>query len=145
MLDMLKRYPLSEFQQNTDDFMVMLKESQQPIVLTIDGEDALVVEDAIAYQEKLDRLTVAEEQINELKLVALRRDIQVGIDQLENGQYIDYTEETIDDLFDKIVTEGRAKLGLEAELDRRQAAYDANPEPLLTWEEVQANILAKYA
>jgi PHD/YefM family antitoxin component YafN of YafNO toxin-antitoxin module len=56
MLDMLKRYPLSEFQQNTDDFMVLLKESQQPIVLTIDGEDALVVEDAIAYQEKLDRL-----------------------------------------------------------------------------------------
>jgi putative addiction module component (TIGR02574 family) len=31
------------------------------------------------------------------------------------------------------------------ELDRRQASYDANQEPLLTWEEVQANILAKYA
>ncbi len=31
------------------------------------------------------------------------------------------------------------------ELDRRQAAYDANPEPLLSWEEVQANILAKYS
>jgi putative addiction module component (TIGR02574 family) len=30
------------------------------------------------------------------------------------------------------------------ELDRRQAEYEANPEPLLTWEEVQANILAKY-
>jgi putative addiction module component (TIGR02574 family) len=33
----------------------------------------------------------------------------------------------------------------QRELDRRQAAYDSNPEPLLTWEEVQANILAKYA
>lgn len=30
------------------------------------------------------------------------------------------------------------------ELDRRQAAYELNPEPLLTWEEVQANILEKY-
>lgn len=30
------------------------------------------------------------------------------------------------------------------ELDRRQAEYEANPESLLTWEEVQANILAKY-
>ena len=58
MFDTLKRYPLSEFQQNTDDFMVMLKESQQPIVLTIDGEDALVVEDAIAYQEKFDRFNM---------------------------------------------------------------------------------------
>jgi PHD/YefM family antitoxin component YafN of YafNO toxin-antitoxin module len=56
MLDMLKRYPLSEFQENADDFIVMLKESQQPIVLTIDGEDAVVVEDVEAYQEKLDRL-----------------------------------------------------------------------------------------
>jgi PHD/YefM family antitoxin component YafN of YafNO toxin-antitoxin module len=56
MLDMLKRYPLSEFQENADDFIVMLKESQQPIVLTIDGEDAVVVEDVEAYQEKFDRL-----------------------------------------------------------------------------------------
>jgi putative addiction module component (TIGR02574 family) len=30
------------------------------------------------------------------------------------------------------------------ELDRRQAEYDANPVPFLTWEEVQANILAKH-
>jgi putative addiction module component (TIGR02574 family) len=30
------------------------------------------------------------------------------------------------------------------ELDRSKAQYDAHPESLLTWEEVQANILAKY-
>jgi putative addiction module component (TIGR02574 family) len=30
------------------------------------------------------------------------------------------------------------------ELDHRQAEYDANPVPFLTWEEVQANILAKH-
>ena len=30
------------------------------------------------------------------------------------------------------------------ELDRRQAEYEANPGPLLSWEEVQANILAKH-
>lgn len=56
MPDSLKRYPLSEFFNDSEAFIVMLKESQQPIVLTIDGEDALVVEDAIAYQEKIDRL-----------------------------------------------------------------------------------------
>ena len=30
------------------------------------------------------------------------------------------------------------------ELDRSKAQYDAHPESLLTWEEVQANILAKH-
>ena len=30
------------------------------------------------------------------------------------------------------------------ELDRRQAEYEANPGALLSWEEVQANILAKH-
>jgi hypothetical protein len=34
-----------------------------PIVLTIDGKDAVVVEDAIAFQEMLDRLTAAEEEL----------------------------------------------------------------------------------
>lgn len=58
MLDSLKRYPLSEFLDDSEAFIAMLKESQQPIVLTIDGEDALVVEDAIAYQEKFDRLNM---------------------------------------------------------------------------------------
>lgn len=28
----------------------------------------------------------------------------------------------------------------EAELDRRSAAYDANPDDVLTWEEVKASI-----
>ena len=31
------------------------------------------------------------------------------------------------------------------ELDRSKAQYEAHPESLLTWEEVQANILAKYS
>ena len=30
------------------------------------------------------------------------------------------------------------------ELDRSKAQYDAHPESFLTWEEVQANILAKH-
>ena len=30
------------------------------------------------------------------------------------------------------------------ELDRSKAQYDAHPESLLPWEEVQANILAKH-
>lgn len=56
MPDLLKRYPLSEFLDDSEAFIAMLKESQQPIVLTVDGEDSVVVQDVIAYQEMLDRL-----------------------------------------------------------------------------------------
>lgn len=90
-----------------------------------------------------------------LKLVELRKDLQVGIDQLEAGDYTKYTEESLDDFFEEIKRDGQQELELsqslevihdwqKQELDRRQASYEANPEPLLTWEEVQANIIAKY-
>ncbi len=90
-----------------------------------------------------------------LKLVELRKDLQVGIDQLEAGDYTTYTEESLDDFFEEIKRDGQQELELshslevihdwqKRELDRRQAEYDANPVPFLTWEEVQANILAKH-
>ncbi len=90
-----------------------------------------------------------------LKLLALRRDLQVGIDQLEAGDYTTYTEKALDDFFEEVKIDGRWELALsqspeliyewqKQELDRRQASYQTNPEPLLTWEEVQSNILAKY-
>jgi putative addiction module component (TIGR02574 family) len=90
-----------------------------------------------------------------LKLVELRKDLQVGIDQLEAGDYTKYTEESLDDFFEEIKRDGQQELELsqslevindwhKQELDCRQAAYEANPEPLSTWEEVQANIIAKY-
>ncbi len=90
-----------------------------------------------------------------LKLVELRKDLQVGIDQLEAGDYTTYTEESLDDFFEEIKRDGQQELELshslevihdwqKQELDRRQAEYDANPVPFLTWEEVQANILAKH-
>jgi prevent-host-death family protein len=112
MVNLQNIHSLTEFKRNANSYIETIRSTKAPIVLTVNGEAAVVVQDAIAFQEILDRLTAAEEQINELKLVALRQDIQVGIDQLENGQYTDYTEETLDELFDEIVTEGRAGLGL---------------------------------
>lgn len=90
-----------------------------------------------------------------LKRLALLHDLQVGIDQLEAGNCTTYTKETLDEFFEEIKRDGRRELELsqspelihdwqKRELDRRQAEYDANPVPFLTWEEVQANILAKH-
>jgi prevent-host-death family protein len=114
MVNLQNIHSLTEFKRNANSYIETIRSTKAPIVLTVNGEAAVVVQDAIAFQEMLDRLAVAQEQINELKLVALQRDIQVGIDQLENGQYTDYTEETLDELFEDICREGRATLELAA-------------------------------
>jgi prevent-host-death family protein len=114
MVNLQNIHSLTEFKRNANSYIETIRSTKAPIVLTVNGEAAVVVQDAIAFQEILDRLTAAQKQINEMKLVALRRDIQVGIDQLENGQYTDYTEETLDELFEDICREGRATLELAA-------------------------------
>ena len=47
-----------------------------------------------------------------MKLEALRKEIQVGVDQIEAGEYTEYTEEALTEFFDDIVSQGREKLGL---------------------------------
>ena len=48
MLDTRNIYPLSDFQRNAKDFISQLKKSQKPIVLTVNGKAALVIQDAEA-------------------------------------------------------------------------------------------------
>ena len=59
MLDTRSICPLSDFQSNAKDFISQLKKSQKPIVLTVNGEAAVVVQDAVEYQALIDRLDVA--------------------------------------------------------------------------------------
>lgn len=49
-----------------------------------------------------------EEQ--ERKLEALRAELQIGIDQLERGEYTSYDEQTLQNLFDTIDRRGRERL-----------------------------------
>jgi prevent-host-death family protein len=58
MLDTRNIYPLSDFQRNAKDFISQLKESQKPIVLTVNGKAAMVIQDAESYQELLDSLDI---------------------------------------------------------------------------------------
>jgi PHD/YefM family antitoxin component YafN of YafNO toxin-antitoxin module len=48
MLDTRKIYSLSDFQSNARDFISQLKKSKQPIVFTVNGKAALVIQDAEA-------------------------------------------------------------------------------------------------
>jgi prevent-host-death family protein len=45
---------LSNFKRRTSQFMQQLKETGEPLVLTVNGKAELVVQDAAAYQELLE-------------------------------------------------------------------------------------------
>jgi len=47
-------HPLTDFKRNTAEFVAQLKETGQPVVLTINGKAELVVQDASSYQKLLD-------------------------------------------------------------------------------------------
>jgi prevent-host-death family protein len=68
MLDIAKDIQsLTTFRRRSGDFMKQLKKSKRPVVLTVKGKAAAVVQDAEAYQRLLD--------------TAARSDAQEGIRQ----------------------------------------------------------------
>jgi prevent-host-death family protein len=58
---------LTAFRRSSGDFMKKLKKSKRPLVLTVNGKAAAVVQDAEAYQRLLD--------------IAARADAEEGIRQ----------------------------------------------------------------
>ncbi|MEH2198434.1 type II toxin-antitoxin system Phd/YefM family antitoxin [Nostoc sp.] len=58
---------LSNFKRNTTEFMEQLRETGQPIVLTINGKAELVVQDVESYQ-KLIELVERLETIDAVKM-----------------------------------------------------------------------------
>ena len=100
---------LTDFRRNTKDYVGKLRESNSPLVLTVNGEAALVVQNAQAFQDVQERLQQVEAELQKLKLAALTQDIQVGINQLDAGEYTTYTEETATTLVEKIKKKGRAQ------------------------------------
>jgi prevent-host-death family protein len=60
MLSLSDIHPLSEFQRGAKAFLVRLKETKAPMVLTVNGKAAAVVQDAESYQQLLDRLELLE-------------------------------------------------------------------------------------
>ena len=67
---------LSEFKKNSAEVMDRLRETGDPVVLTINGKARLVIQDAAAYQRLLDEKDAAE---------ALRG-IRRGLDDVKHGR-----------------------------------------------------------
>jgi len=59
MLDLRQVFSLTDFLRNHKEMVARLSESHKPVVLTVKGKPALVIQDADSYQELMDRLDKA--------------------------------------------------------------------------------------
>jgi prevent-host-death family protein len=63
MLDLTKDIQsLTTFRRQSSDFMKQLKKSKRPVVLTVNGKAAAIVQDVAAYQRLLDIAARADEE-----------------------------------------------------------------------------------
>jgi prevent-host-death family protein len=77
---------LSTFKRNTNELIIQMKETGNPVVLTVNGKAELVVQDAESYQKLLNSIEYLESIIG----------IQKGLEDIANGdtQALDqFTEE----------------------------------------------------
>lgn len=63
----------------------------------------------------------------------------LGIDKLDRGEQLALAEEILDSLAAAPLTDAQRE-----ELDRRLAAYRANPDDVIPWEEIEAEDRARY-
>ncbi|MCC0178055.1 type II toxin-antitoxin system Phd/YefM family antitoxin [Waterburya agarophytonicola K14] len=82
MVDIRNIHSLSDFQRNTKDYISQLESTHQPVVLTVNGKAALVIQDAESYQQLLD----------ELELSRSARAISKGIEEFSQGKGVDARE-----------------------------------------------------
>jgi len=83
MLDIAKDIQsLTTFRRHSGDFMKQLRKSKRPVVLTVKGKAAAIVQDAGAYQRLLDIAARAE----------AREGIRQGLEQSKQGQGSDAEE-----------------------------------------------------
>ena len=77
MLDITKDIQsLTTFRRRSGDFIKQLKKSKRPVVLTVKGKAAAIVQDAAAYQRLLDVAASAD----------AREGIRQGLDDVAHGR-----------------------------------------------------------
>lgn len=101
---------LTDFKRNAKDYVERIKATKSPLILTVNGKAEVVVHEAQAFQEMVNQLERIEKELQKLKLEALKREIAIGIEQIENGQYTEYDEDSLSTLFEDIAKRGRKRL-----------------------------------
>jgi prevent-host-death family protein len=68
--------PMTTFRNHSAELMRHLKDTRRPVILTVNGRAAAVVQDAEAYQQLLDLAAAA----------SAAEGIRQGLDNLKNGR-----------------------------------------------------------
>lgn len=89
MFNVQNIHSLTDFRRNASNYVEQIQETKTPLVLTVNGEAAVVVHDAHAFQQMYERLQQLENELNQVKLEKLREEIQKGIDQADRGELLD--------------------------------------------------------
>lgn len=61
MINLTNIHSVTDFQRNPKGILGLLKASKSPVVLTVNGKAALIVQDAESYQKLLDKVEAAED------------------------------------------------------------------------------------
>ncbi|AFZ23428.1 prevent-host-death family protein [Cylindrospermum stagnale PCC 7417] len=101
---------LTDFKRNAKDYVERIKSTKSPLILTVNGKAEVVVHEAQAFQQMLDHIQSLEEELQKLKLATLQQEINIGIKQLDSGDYTEYNEETLSAFLEDIKTRGQQKL-----------------------------------
>jgi len=72
MINIEDIHSLSDFKRNASSYVERIRETKSPMVLTINGEAAVIVQDALSFQHLLDKLKELEENLRQIKLESLR-------------------------------------------------------------------------
>jgi prevent-host-death family protein len=92
MISLQNIHSLTDFRRNASNYVEQIQETKAPLVLTVNGEAAVVVCSAYTFQEMVERLQQLENDLNNVKLERLQEEIQKGIDQADRGELLDGEE-----------------------------------------------------
>jgi hypothetical protein len=70
-----------------------------------------VVQDAATCQAMSERIQQVEEELRALKLEVLRREIDLGLEQLKSGDHVEFDDDSLPILLENIKFRGRKRLG----------------------------------
>ena len=92
---------LTDFRHNAKKYVEQLQATQAPLVLTVNGKAAVVVEAAEAYEAYQTSIRELEAEVNALKLQTLKEAVAIGAQQAEQGQFSQRS-------FDEIIAAARS-------------------------------------
>lgn len=110
MIDLSNIHPLTDFKRHAKAFVEQIKATKTPLVLTVNGKAEVVVQDAATFQAMNAHIQQVEEELRTLKLEALRGDIDLGLEQLKSGDYVEYDDDSLPVLLENIKSRGRKRL-----------------------------------